>query len=240
MKNQNIWKCALLFSIALPASFPVCSAQNLPNAPQPLEQGPVPATPLSSNSALLGKRWSGIVEPGQNAPPLTVREKLLYPAHEENPLISVARAVYSGGYGILVDSDPKLGINREGFGERVGESALRLAITRELSDSFLPIAFHQDPRYYRQGVGSYGSRAEHAVSRIVFAQSDSGTRMLNYSDVLGRGMNAALTQAYYPEASIRPSVVFRTWAVSIAVLGSSKILDEFWPDVKMKLRHKKQ
>ena len=171
---------------------------------------------------------------------LSVRDKLLYPAHEENPLVSLGRIVYSGGYGILVNSDPKYGTDKAGFGERVGAAALRLAITRELSDSFLPILFHEDPRYYRQGAGSYLSRTGHAFRRVVFTQSDSGARTINYSDLLGRGMNAALTQTYYPEVSVTPGVVFRSWGVSVAVLGGSKVFDEFWPDVRSRLRHKSE
>ncbi|RRA47938.1 hypothetical protein D1Y84_06185 [Acidipila sp. EB88] len=226
-------------------------AQNQPDAPPPPPIGAVPATPQDhvpvpavrppTVEALNRRQWSGVVEPGEKIPPMTVRAKLMFPLHEEvRPVTTVVPILFSGGYGVLRDSDPKYGTNSEGFGERVGASALHQIISREVSDSFLPILFHEDPRYYRQAYGTYPSRTEHAIRRVFFTQSDSGQRTVNLSDLLGRGIAAALTQAYYPDPSVRPSVVFRTWGVSLAALGGGNLFEEFWPDVKRKMLHKDQ
>jgi hypothetical protein len=222
-------------------------AQNLPEAPAPPQAQepttpathvPVPATRPSSVAALNRRQWSGVVEPGEKIPPLTVREKLLFPAHEEFRWTTAIPILFSGTYGVLRNSDPKLGTDASAFGERMGESALRQGISRELSDSLLPIAFHEDPRYYRMAYGSYTARTEHAIRRVFLSQRDSGAKTFNFSDVLGRGMGAALTQTYYPQASIRPGVVFKTWGLSLAALGGGNLFEEFWPDVKVKLFHK--
>ena len=141
----------------------------------------------------------------------------------------------TAGYGILENTNPKLGTDAGGFGERFGEAALRQAITRELSDGLLPVAFHQDPRYFRQAYGSYDSRVEHAIERIFVTQNDSGGKSFNYSDIFGRGMSAALTQTYYPQKSIGSGIVLRTWGVSLLALGGGNLFVEFWPDVKRKI-----
>ena len=169
---------------------------------------------------------------------MTVRQKLLLPAHEELSWTTPVAILYSGWYGILRDSDPHYGINLDGWGERVGAAALRQATTRELTDSFLPILFREDPRYYRQAYGSYGSRAEYAATRIFIDRRDSGTQGFNFSDVLGRGMAAALTQTYYPQSSIGTGVVLRSWGISLAALGGTNLFSEFWPDARRKLFHK--
>ena len=64
---------------------------------------------------------------------------------------------------------------------------------------------------------------------------DSGKAGFNFSDTLGRGMAAALTQAYYPEQSVHPGVVFRTWGVSLIGSAGVNIFQEFWPDFKKKV-----
>ena len=47
-------------------------------------------------------------------------------------------------------------------------------------------------------------------------------------------MAAALTQTYYPDASIRPKVVYTTWGYSLVGSASVNLFQEFWPDVKHK------
>ena len=228
----------------------VCGrAQNVPDAPTPRPLGqqpptppthvPVPATRPSDVESLNRRQWSGVVEPGEKIPPLNVREKLLFPLHEEiRPVTTLIPDLYSGVDGMLRNTDPKVGTDSAGFGKRVGEAALRQVISREISDSFLAVLLHQDPRYYRQAYGSYPSRVKHVVRRIFITQNDAGGRTFNTSDVLGRGMAAALTQTYYPSRSVSAGVVFHTWGLSLAALGAGDLFEEFWPDVKQKLMHR--
>ena len=212
-----------------------------PQPPTPSTHVAVPATRPSTVPALNRRQWSDVVEPGEKIPPLSADQKLLFPLHEElRPVYTLFPVVVAAGYGTLENTNPKLGTDAGGFGERVGEIALRQAITRELSDGLLPIAFRQDPRYFRQAYGSYDSRFEHAVERIFVTQNDSGARSINFSDILGRGMSAALTQTYYPEKSIGSGIVLRTWGVSLLTLGGGNLFVEFWPDVKRKLLGRSQ
>ncbi len=206
-----------------------------PQPATPPEHLAVPATRPADVQALNRRQWSGVVEPGEKIPPLTVHEKLVFAAHEEFRPISLLPIVYSAGYGILRDNDPKYGTNSEGFGERAGAAALRQAIGRELSDSLLPIVFHADPRYYREAYGTYGSRGWHAIKGAVISHTDAGGSTVDFSDIIGRGMNAALTQTYYPQRSIGTRVVLESWGISMSQLAGYNVVQEFWPDVKRKL-----
>ncbi len=236
---SNRLSCVLLLCAA--ACTALGRAEDLPEAPSARPQDDthitVPATRPSDADAVKKRHWSDIVEPGEKVPALTVRDKLLFPVHETFRWSTPAALLYSGWYGILRDNNPHFGVDAAGFGERLGASAIRQEGARFFSDGFLPILFHEDPRYYRKAYGSYPQRALYSVSRAVVTQRDNGSSGFNTSKVLGRGLSAALTQAYYPQASIAPRVVFTTWGISLTQLAGADFFDEFWPDVKRKLFH---
>ena len=205
----------------------------LPDAPQ----SHVPADQPHPVIIPKGKYLSGVVEPGQGVGPMTVRQKLLLPLHEELEWTTVVPILFTSEYGVLTNADPKYGSNGEAFAKRMGAEALYQVNSRMIEDAFLPILFHEDPRYYRQAYGTYESRTWHALRRTYITQSDSGNRTFNFSDILGSGMASALTQAYYPDRSVHPSVVFRSWGVSIAALAGGNLFEEFWPDVRARIFH---
>lgn len=238
---------AFLFCLSVPLAIaPGLKAETLPDAPTPQQSQqpptppqhvPVPAIRPSNDAAVVHRHWSSVVEPGEKVPALTVHDKLMFAAHEEIRWSTLIPITYSGAYGVLTNSDPKLGTNADDFGKRVGYAAARQAIQRELSDSLLPIAFHEDPRYYRMAYGSYYARTWHAARRIFITQTDSGKKTFDYSDFLGRGAEAALTQTYYPARSQNAEVVFSSWGLSLLGLGVGNVVDEFWPDVRHKFFH---
>ena len=223
--------CTLLFC----ATFYGISAHAQQASPLPDAPTPVPATRPNTPQAVEKRKWQGVVEPGEKVPALTTRDKFLFPVHEELRPLSLVPVILEPFYGTLRGSDPKLGTDGAGYGERVGEAALRQATIRAFSDGLLPAIFHEDPRYYRMAYGTYGQRSVYAPKRLFIDRRDSGKTGFNYSDILGRGMAAALTQAYYPEASIRPGVVLNTWGYSLIGSESVNLFQEFWPDVKHKV-----
>ena len=249
MKNLNqVGRVVLLGAAFAMGATGACvpgRAQNLPDAPpapasqQPLSHIPVPATRPPDPEALNHRQWSSVVQPGEKIPALTDRNKLAFPLHEElNLVTTVIPDLYSGGYGVWRNTDPRYGTDSAGFGDRVGIAAVRQAVTREFADGLLPVLLHEDPRYYRRAYGSYDSRGEYAIRRVFVTQADAGNKVFNFSDILGRGMSAALTQAYYPEDSKGAGVVFRTWGYSLVALGAGNLFEEFWPDVRHKFFHK--
>ena len=136
-------------------------AEDLPDAPTPAQTTtppPIPGTRPNTSAAVHARRWSDVINPGERIPQLTVRDKLLFPVHEEFRWTTPIPILFDSEYGLLTDSDPKYGTNGAAFGERLGAAALHQATTRVLTDGLLPIVFHEDPRYYRQAYGSYQSR----------------------------------------------------------------------------------
>lgn len=228
VKSSLRFLCAFLFlAPALPV---LCQDANpLPNAPVPGH--------ASSTSDIAPNKWYGVVDPGQPVQPLRKRDKMVFWLHEEISPLSLLPSFSSAGYNQLTNGDPKYGSDSAGFGERLGAAALREASMRFFSDSLLPTLTRTDPRYFRMGTGSVGKRGGYALERLILTQNDSGRRVLNYSDIVGRLGGAALTTTYYPAPSVNASVVFETWGTSLAGEATGNLFFEFWPDIRDAVFH---
>jgi hypothetical protein len=217
---------AILFS-ASPATSQ--TANPLPDAPQ--------AGHASDTRNVAPNKWYGVVDPGENAPPLSTKDKMVFWLHEEISPLSLVPAVFSAGYDQVTNGDPKYGSDSAAFGERFGAAALRDASMRFFSDSLLPTLTHTDPRYFRMGSGGFKKRAGYVVKRLIFVQNDSGHQVLNYDDILGRLAGASLTPTYYPGPSTNAGVVFETWGIALGGSVGSNAFYEFWPDVRDAVFH---
>jgi hypothetical protein len=70
-----------------------------------------------------------------------------------------------------------------------------------IGGALLPSLFHQDPRYFVKGTGSFQSRAFHAMGVPFIARGDNGRSQPNFSVVLGTYASAELSNLYYPSSS---------------------------------------
>lgn len=114
------------------------------------------------------------------------------------------------------------------FGATLGDNVSQ----NFFSDFVLASAFHEDTRYYRKGSSrKLGGRVGYAISRALIARSDSGNPTFNWANVLGCGMSAGLSNAYYPPVSrtTRDSLV--NWGTNIAGAGLTNLAPELGPDV---------
>lgn len=118
------------------------------------------------------------------------------------------------------------------FVKRAGASLGDIVSQNFFGDFLLASAFHEDTRYVRKGPskGTW-SRIGYAISRSVITRTDSGAPTFNYANVLGTGMSAGLSNAYYPPVSRTTSVTMVNWGTSIAGSGLANLLPELGPDV---------
>lgn len=219
----------LLAMVMWPLRLPAQEAvrETLPDAPLPqTEQTPVAPQPAPLPYAPF---YARTIQNTQRARPLTAKGKLLYAAHEMVRPINLLPATVSAGYGVYNNSNPKYGQGPEAFGQRFAAAAARETSFRLFGDGLLPIAFREDPRYYKLGVGGFRKRTLYAFSRVLVTRSSSGAQTPNYSAILGRGFGAALTHVYYPQASRGSSVVLQTFGTALAGEMSVDFLREFLP-----------
>jgi hypothetical protein len=182
--------------------------------------------------------WFGVIDPDVQTKPLSTSEKMWFWLREQSNPATQLPVFLNAGYAQLAGGDPKYGSDSEAFGKRVGAIFIRSESMRFFGDSLLPTLTHEDPRYYRKAYGSFGSRALYTIKHVVITRRDDGTDTFNYSEVGGILAGAALTQAYYPQASIRTSVVFRTWGYSVLGQVGTRAFLEFWPDVDAWVFHR--
>lgn len=143
-----------------------------------------------------------------------------------DPSIVIESAALSGiykpiGYG------PDYGTGWSSYGQLLGYNAANLSSTYLFTDAVLPILFRQDPRYFRKGSGSAGSRIWWAMRSEAVADNDNGKPMANYSGLLGFAMATALSNAYSPDSSVTFLGNLERYGVKLGVSFGLNVLREF-------------
>jgi hypothetical protein len=145
-------------------------------------------------------------------------------------------AAYAGLYQ-LEDSHHQFGQGVEGYARRLSTSFADQFIGNMLTEGVLPIAFHEDPRYFRLAKGSIRHRTVYALSRILVTKTDAGNRSFNYAEVLGNGIAAGIGLSYYSD-SRNVADYAQNFGTQLATDAVSQVLKEFWPDIKRRYFHR--
>jgi hypothetical protein len=123
------------------------------------------------------------------------------------------------------------------YPERFGASVGDIVSQNFWGDFVLASAFHEDTRYRRRGESRrLWPRVGYAVSRSVVTRPDAGGTTFNWANVLGTGMSAGLSNAYYPPGSRKAGTAVTNWGTSVAGSGLANLAPEFFPDFKRWLR----
>jgi hypothetical protein len=229
-----IFCCALLETAAAqqpdpPKADPPAPATATPPPPQPGTIDPA-ATPID-------KRVFGVLPNYRTANmtaeyhPITAKYKMTIALKDsfDYPLIFVGGA-YAGLYQ-LENSHPQFGQGVKGYFRRFGTSYADQVIGNMLTEGILPIAFHEDPRYFRLGEGTKWHRTSYALTRIFVTRTDAGNKSFNFAEVIGNGMAAGIGLAYYQDSRDVPDYL-QNWGTELATDAISQVLKEFWPDIK--------
>lgn len=151
-----------------------------------------------------------------------------------NPFTPLA-AAFNATISQATHSTPLYGRNPwpTAYPKRVGASLGDIVSENFFSDFLLASAFHEDTRYHKRGEShKLWPRIGYAISRAVVTRTDSGDVTFNYANVLGTGMSAALSNAYYPPGSRHARAALSNWGTSIAGSGLVNLMPEFLPDLK--------
>ena len=168
--------------------------------------------------------------------PITAEQKMTIALKDsfDYPLIGLG-AAYAGLYQ-LDDSHPQFGQGFKGYLRRFGTSYCDQVVGNMLTEGFLPIAFHEDPRYFRLGEGTKRHRAVYALTRIFVTKTDTGARSVNFAELVGNGTATLIGWSYYTDTRDAPDF-FQAWGTQLATDAISQVLKEFWPDVKRRYFH---
>ena len=135
--------------------------------------------------------------------------------------------------------DRGFGWGAEGYFKRAGAAYLDAFNGTMIGNGFLPIVFHQDPRFFRRGYGSVGHRLIYAMSTSIICKHDNSNRWEpNYSNVLGNIAAGAISNAYYPDSNSAIGTTITNGLIVTAEGTIGGVFNEFWPDISRKVLHK--
>jgi len=210
---------------AQPAGAPAAS---LPNAP--------PVQDISQGKQ--SKRILGVI-PNYRAvsadaklPPLSVKGKFVLGTQESFDYSSVLVAGVMAGMGQARDAYPEFHQGGAGFGRYFWHSFADQAVGNYFTESIVPSLTHEDPRYYTRFRGGFFPRTGYAISRLFITRTDSGGQTFNFSEIVGNGAGAGISDLYYPPRERTWTKTGQKWGDQIALDGLFNFLKEFWPDIR--------
>jgi hypothetical protein len=217
-------------SLSFGQSFEVAT-ESVSVAPQP----PPAALPLES------KRILGIIPNNRTWPsltdykPLTSKEKFKIAQQDSFDRGTLILAALFAADAQATNANRVYGQGVKGYAQYFGASYADLVIGNYMSEAIYPALLHQDPRYFRRGIGSTWSRMGYAVGQTFWTHTDSGRTQFNYSEILGNSTAVAISNLYYQDnRSVANSGT--KLGMQIGVDMASNVLKEFWPDVSRKFK----
>jgi hypothetical protein len=161
-----------------------------------------------------------------NAAPLTTKQKFelaLKSSFDPVPLTIIGA---EAGYSQANNHLRPFGQGTQGYAKRFGARFADEFDATMIGGAILPSIFHQDPRYFVKGTGSFQSRAVHAMIFPFVCRGDNGHSMPNYSRMLGVYASAELSNTYYP-SSWRPDMSAESYLLDYLGISVNNLIKEF-------------
>jgi hypothetical protein len=181
-----------------------------------------------------------VENPNIRMAPLSAKGKFKLAIEDSfDPYAYVIEGAFAG-YGQPKDA-PK-SWREESWGPHIKRYAASFADqTREyiMTEAVVPWMLKEDPRYFRLGTGGFFKRTGYAVSRIWVTQTDAGHRTFNFSEIMGAGASAGISNFYYPREDRTMSANLSRWGVMVGEDTFFNLLKEYWPDIRLKMSKRK-
>ena len=182
----------------------------------------------------------GAVNSNTDLPPLSTREKFVLAAQDS--VVDYSSYTWAGilaGQAMLLNSDPELGRGIKGYGRYYWRTFTDGVSGTFFTEAIVPAITHEDPRYYTLGQGGFFRRTGYAISRAFVTKTDSGGTTFNWSEVAGNGLEAGLSNAYYPPQERGLNQTALNWGTQMESAVLNHVFQEFWPDIRKKLLRQK-
>jgi hypothetical protein len=179
------------------------------------------------------------VENSERVPPLTSGQKFTTVARGTFDPVEFAYVGAIAGIGQAQNSEAGYGQGFQGYAKRYGSTFADSGIENFMVGAVFPSLLHQDPRYYHLGKGSFWHRTYHALSRVFIIRSDSGQKQFNYSEILGSGVAAGISNFYHPAGDRTLGDTASTWGTQVGLAAMPFVVKEFWPDIRHAIHKEK-
>jgi hypothetical protein len=178
------------------------------------------------------------VEGSSDVPPLTRGQKFKMQAEGVFDPYEFTVVGLLAGVNQAQNEDAAYGQGVEGYAKRYASGFADQAIGNFMTGAIFPTVLREDPRYFRLGRGSFVRRFSYAVSRLLLTRTDAGYVQFNFSEFLGNGAAAGISNLYEVPQDRTLSNTAMTWAEQISIDGLGFELKEFWPDIRRKVFRK--
>ena len=210
------------------------------------DPAPAPQDKKDNSQGKQTKRMFGVVpnfaavNANTQLPPLSTREKFSLAAHDS--VVDYSSFTWTGilaAQAMVLNSNPELGSGIVGYGRYYWRTFTDGVSGTFFTEAIVPAITHEDPRYYTMGRGGFLHRTGYAISRAFVTKTDSGGTSFNFSEVVGNGLEAGLSNAYYPPQERGLSQTALNWGTQMESAVLNHIFQEFWPDIRRKLLRQK-
>jgi hypothetical protein len=205
-------------------------------------QTPAAATPAEHQDPQT-KRILGIipnfraVSANTHLPAQSVKEKFITASQDSFDYSSIVLPAVLAGFNQARNATPEFRQGGIGYSRYLWHSVVDQTSENYFVEFIVPAIAHEDTRYYTLGHGGFKKRAVYSLSRVVITRDDAGKEVFNTGEVLGAGMAAALSNAYYPAPERTFGNTAQQWGTSLGVDAFTFVFKEFWPDINHKLFH---
>lgn len=181
------------------------------------------------------------LENASQVPPLTAGQKFKVVARSSFDYVQYPWYGFLAGISQAENSEAGYGQGAQGYGKRFGAAMADGTIENFITSAVFPSLLHQDPRFFQSGHGGFRRRTWYAFTRIFVTRGDNGNSQFNYSEVFGSALSAGIsTYSYHPHADKTVSNTAKVWGTQAGYDALTYVVKEFWPDIRRKLRKKKE
>jgi hypothetical protein len=120
-------------------------------------------------------------------PPLTLKGKFWLATQDSFDYSSFVLAGILAGIGQARNSTPEFHQGAAGYGRYYWHSFADQAVGNYFTEAIVPVATHEDPRYYTLGHGGFFRRTGYAASRLLITRTDSAAGLSTFPKSLATG-----------------------------------------------------
>ena len=209
------------------------SSSSLPSTPQDQSSQRKSDSQEKQSARILGVIPNyRAVSADEKLPPLSFKGKFKLATEDSFDYSSLLVAGFTAGISQAKNQTPEFHQGGAGYARYFWHSFADQAVGNYFTEFIVPYATHEDPRYYTRGHGGFIKRTGYAVSRLFVTRNDSGGETFNFSEIVGNGAAAGVSDLYYPRQERTWTKTGQKWATQVGLDGVFNVLKEFWPDIR--------
>ena len=165
-------------------------------------------------------------------PPLSAEGKFVLATQDSFDYSSLFVAGVMAGLAQARNSYPEFRQGAKGYARYYWHSFADQAVGNYFTEFIVPSITHEDPRYYTRFHGNFFKRSGYSISRLFVTRTDSGGATFNFSEIVGNGAGAGISDLYYPNRERTWTKTGQKWVNQVTLDGIFNVMKEFWPDVR--------